>query len=101
TVIPCTPIDDSASRTSSSLNGLMIAVTSFIGFPWSECLADGKHDGALAGGLRLRSDTVEEAVELAGAAVALRVGIDVSRAEHPAAEVLGDPEFPVAVTGVG
>src|SRR5713101_7914135 len=30
TVIPCTPIADSASRTSSSLNGLMIAVTSFM-----------------------------------------------------------------------
>src|SRR5882762_2203977 len=30
TVIPCTPIADRASRTSSSLNGLMIAVTSFI-----------------------------------------------------------------------
>src|SRR3989454_1871779 len=30
TVIPCTPMADSASRTSSSLNGLMMAVTSFI-----------------------------------------------------------------------
>src|SRR5882672_8157401 len=30
TVMPCTPIADRASRTSSSLNGLMIAVTSFI-----------------------------------------------------------------------
>jgi hypothetical protein len=29
-VIPCTPIAESASRTSSSLNGLMIAVTSFM-----------------------------------------------------------------------
>src|SRR5258707_838734 len=33
TVIPCTPIADSASRTSSSLNGLMIAVTSFMSCP--------------------------------------------------------------------
>src|SRR5262245_3565707 len=33
--MPCTPIADSASRTSSSLNGLMIAVTSFMcEFPW-------------------------------------------------------------------
>src|SRR5262245_46973697 len=33
--MPCTPIAESASRTSSSLNGLMIAVTSFMcGFPW-------------------------------------------------------------------
>src|SRR5260221_6255862 len=30
TVIPCTPMPESASRTSSSLNGLMIAVTSFM-----------------------------------------------------------------------
>src|SRR5690242_20721054 len=30
--MPCTPIAESASRTSSSLNGLMIAATSFIGF---------------------------------------------------------------------
>src|SRR5512133_2643228 len=30
TVMPCTPIADSASRTSSSLNGLMMAVTSFM-----------------------------------------------------------------------
>src|ERR1700704_2617491 len=28
--MPCTPMADRASRTSSSLNGLMIAVTSFI-----------------------------------------------------------------------
>ncbi|MNO32995.1 hypothetical protein D3C76_230010 [compost metagenome] len=30
TVMPCTPISDSDSRTSSSLNGLMMAVTSFM-----------------------------------------------------------------------
>jgi hypothetical protein len=29
-VMPCTPMPESASRTSSSLNGLMMAVTSFI-----------------------------------------------------------------------
>jgi hypothetical protein len=33
TVIPCTPIAESASRTSSSLNGLMIAVDEFHGAP--------------------------------------------------------------------
>jgi hypothetical protein len=32
-VIPCTPIAESASRTSSSLNGLMMAVTSFMMSP--------------------------------------------------------------------
>jgi hypothetical protein len=31
-VMPCTPIVESASRTSSSLNGLMMAVTSFMEF---------------------------------------------------------------------
>src|SRR5512147_108903 len=30
TVMPCTPIAERASRTSSSLNGLMMAVTSFM-----------------------------------------------------------------------
>jgi hypothetical protein len=33
-VMPVTPIAESASRTSSSLKGLMIAVTSFIAAPW-------------------------------------------------------------------
>ena len=33
TVMPCTPTADRASRTSSSLNGLMMAVTSFISTP--------------------------------------------------------------------
>jgi hypothetical protein len=31
-VIPCTPISDNAVRTSSSLKGLIIAVTNFILF---------------------------------------------------------------------
>ncbi len=34
TVMPCTPSADSASRTSSSLKGLMMAVTSFIMLPF-------------------------------------------------------------------
>ena len=33
TVMPCTPMLDKASRTSSSLNGLMMAVTSFMCSP--------------------------------------------------------------------
>src|SRR5215471_19107661 len=33
TVIPCTPMAERASRTSSSLNGLMMAVTSFMALP--------------------------------------------------------------------
>jgi hypothetical protein len=31
--MPCTPMADSASRTSSNLNGLMMAVTSFMMAP--------------------------------------------------------------------
>src|SRR5690606_40980942 len=48
TVMPCTPIADRPSRTSSSLNGLMIAVISFMRVSRSEGLADRQHDGALA-----------------------------------------------------
>jgi hypothetical protein len=33
TVMPCTPMADRASRTSSSLNGLMMAVTNFMSVP--------------------------------------------------------------------
>src|SRR4030095_9935753 len=101
TVIPCTPIDESASRTSSSLKGLMIAVTSFIGVPWLERLADREHDRALAGVLRLTAAGIKEAVRLDGcAATAFRVGVYVRESEHPAAEVLGDAELPVVVARV-
>src|SRR3569832_352001 len=34
TVMPCTPMPERASRTSSSANGLMMAVTSFMCAPW-------------------------------------------------------------------
>jgi hypothetical protein len=34
--MPCTPMPESASRTSSSLKGLMMAVTSFMMLPWLE-----------------------------------------------------------------
>src|SRR5262249_42868428 len=89
-----------ASRTSSSLNGLMIAVTSFIGLPRLESLADRQHDRALAGVLGLSAAGVQEAVELTGAAITLRVGVDVSRAQDPAAEVLRHAELPVGVAAV-
>src|SRR6478672_3466867 len=78
----------------------MIAVTSFIGSPWSECLADGQYDRALARVLRLGAAGVEEAVELARAAVALGVGTDVGQAKHPPTEVLRDAELIVGVTAV-
>src|SRR5688572_17130239 len=83
TVMPCTPIADSASRTSSSLNGLMMAVTSFMVSPQlrggvctaaarsesSERLLDVGHELALPGvpaeaigvgqGLRVRARAVD------------------------------------------
>src|SRR4030095_1137183 len=81
--------------------GLMIAVTSFIGVPWLERLADREHDRALAGVLRLTAAGIEEAVRLDGcAATAFRVGVYVRESEHPAAEVLGDAELPVVVARV-
>src|SRR6267142_5958781 len=77
TVIPCTPIDDSASRTSSSLNGLMIAVTSFIGLPRLESLAHRQHHRRLPG-LTVALGPGEPVKLLLGG------GVDVGGAEHPA-----------------
>jgi hypothetical protein len=37
TVMPCTPMSDSASRTSSSLKGLMMAVICFMAVSDSGC----------------------------------------------------------------
>src|SRR5512145_1849928 len=67
TVMPCTPTADSASRTSSSLNGLMMAVTSFMEGPCvrSEGFGHRHDDAGLArafGQIRF-----EEQVLLAGA----------------------------------
>src|SRR5689334_23466547 len=42
--MPCTPIAERASRTSSSLKGLMMAVTSFMnGFWWASELVERLH----------------------------------------------------------
>src|SRR6185295_14117913 len=108
TVIPCTPIADSASRTSSSLNGLMIAVTSFTRVSLEkapdlatrrpscldlERLADGQDYCAGTGIL----------VPLGAARVVpvvLGVGVDVRGAENPAAHVVRDAELPVVVVEV-
>src|SRR5512137_624014 len=68
TVMPCTPTADSASRTSSSLNGLMIAVISFMDVGSRECkserLADRDDHAALAGAVRVLGH--REPVLLAG-----------------------------------
>src|SRR5688500_17379654 len=103
TVMPCTPIADSASRTSSSLNGLMIALTSFIRVS-SESLGDRQDDGCLAGvsrpGAGDRSGKgIRETIELTGRAVPFRIRIDIGGAEYPAADVLGNAHFPIFVVG--
>src|SRR5689334_3201698 len=105
--MPCTPMPDSASRTSSSLNGLMMAVTSFMRFPLSEGLADREHENAPARVLELAPGTgrqlVGEAIEarIGDVAAALRGSVDVRGAEDPARDVLGDPDFPIGVIAVG
>src|SRR5437762_2985252 len=109
--MPCTPIAESASRTSSSLKGLMIAVTSFMrvssgrrmgGRPvGSERFSDRKDDGVAAGISDAGTARVGEAIDLSSSAVALRVGSDIRGAEHPAAHVLRHAELPVVVVAVG
>src|SRR6266850_317220 len=113
TVIPCTPIVDSASRTSSSLNGLMIAVTSFILFSWSrravpagpkalsERLADRKQQGCFPGVFRLRVAGIAKAIELCRRrALTFRVRVQIRGTKHPAVDVFRHADFPIGVVGV-
>src|SRR5436853_4963401 len=113
--MPCTPIAESASRTSSSLKGLMIAVTSFMRVSVgrrsraarlaSESFADRKYDRVASGVLALAVETerrVGEAIrrrEPVEWAVPLRIRPDIARAEHPAADVLRYAHFVVRVVG--
>src|SRR5690606_26421367 len=93
TVIPCTPIAESASRTSSSLNGLMMALTIFICAPPSERPADRQHERAVAGLLAVR-----RVPGLAGGVPALRrVAANQGRAEHPAMHVVAEADLVVGV----
>src|SRR5512138_3022278 len=88
--MPCTPMADSASRTSSSLNGLMMAVTSFMVSSLSERLLHEHRSGRLA-------DVA------AGKRVSRILGrrIGVIRAEIPAAGGrVGDADLPVGVVEV-
>src|SRR3990167_109655 len=79
TVIPCTPIAESASRTSSSLNGLMMAVTSFMSA--SEGFAHRQHHDAAPGVFQLGAGTcrqlVGEAVKTRIDSVAAALGVGV------------------------
>src|SRR5258706_2406747 len=104
--MPCTPMLESASRTSSSLNGLMMAVTSFMRSPVSESFADRKHDDAASGVLELRArargQLVGEAVEarVGHVAAAHGAGVEIGGAEHPVCNVLGDADLSVGVVAV-
>src|SRR5262245_40533746 len=92
--MPWTPIALSASRTSSSLNGLTIAVTIFMALlllgGLSEALAHRQHERAACNVL------VVDRRRPAGEAA---VGVDVGRAERPALEVIGDADLPVGDRG--
>src|SRR5689334_21421026 len=105
--MPCTPMPESASRTSSSLNGLMMAMTSFMRSP-SEGLAHRQDERAAASVLGLGAERavavlrVREAIEAhVAAASALGAGVDVGKPEHPARDVLGDADLPVGVVALG
>src|SRR5258707_11257722 len=97
TVMPCTPIAERASRTSSSLNGLMIAVTSFI-FS-SPFYRAGKRARPRGGSERIR-DEGDEAILAPVLALhrvprAFGVGpLHVGTRVEAAAEVVGGPQLP-------
>src|SRR5204862_7751098 len=94
--MPCTPIAERASRTSSSLNGLMIAVTSFI-FP---LLWRGRRRPLVRAVLERVAHEGDQpplvpVLALDGVELLLRVRILVVRAGVEAgAEVVGGAELP-------
>src|SRR5215510_1002787 len=112
TVMPCTPMADNASRTSSSLNGLMMAVTSFMKNPlalsWRaeprrtryprtplERLADRQHQTGRAGLADLRSGTAALVARVP--VLLVGVGADDARAEQPSREVVDRADLEVEV----
>src|SRR5688572_31105624 len=88
--MPCTPIAESASRTSSSLNGLMIAVTSFMSFSSSEAVRDERDQALLAPVLAFEG--VERALRIG--ALHVRAGVEAL------AEVVGGTQLPHRVREV-
>src|SRR6187431_2202657 len=93
TVMPCTPMAERASRTSSSLNGLMMAVTSFMFSPGT-CALERPGDEA---------DRASPApvLVLVGEVHGIGVGVLVVAADRPAiAEVVGGAELPHGVVVV-
>src|SRR5256885_16410271 len=104
--MPCTPIAESASRTSSSLKGLMIAVTSFMRVSIgrrsraarlaSEGFADRQDDRGATGVLELREARVTKAIRRLDRiewAAAFCISADIRRTDDPSAQILGDAEL--------
>src|SRR6478736_5214769 len=85
--MPCTPIAESASRTSSSLNGLMIAVTSFMFSPVcaerSERIGDEGHEPVLRPVLDVEPLPRDAGVLLVG----VRLRVEAARARVLVAQV--------------
>src|SRR5574343_1359026 len=121
TVMPCTPMAESASRTSSSLNGLMMAVTNFMigSSPFRlkfaiprrrrpvyrrgmiQVLLEGfgnGQDGDATPGILGLGAAVGEAVKLARTTTAIGVGVDIGQAEDVTGDILGHAKLPVGVT---
>src|ERR1700684_4270859 len=87
--MPCTPTAERASRTSSSLNGLMIAMISFMSSPFpldrkSERHADRADNAGLAGILAGRRDEGP-------------VGVDILNAEGERLPCQGRAQVPVGI----
>src|SRR5438132_3446210 len=93
--MPCTPIADKASRTSSSLNGLMIAVTSFMVSLRSERVRHEADEARLAPVLAL--DGVEIVVRVGALEIGARVE---AAAEVPRRATLPHGVRELAVVGI-
>src|SRR5687768_13164510 len=92
--MPCTPMAESASRTSSSLNGLMIAVTSFMSSPLARCASERIADEADQPALGPFLPQEREVLRVG-------VGVLVVPARSPAvADVVGGAELPDGVVEV-
>src|SRR3982751_4829312 len=95
TVMPCTPMPESDSRTSSSLKGLMMAVTSFMLAPWE---GRGSEVVRVLGPKHRRR--LAQVLAVDRARVRVRVGVDVGeRGAEAVAEVLAEGDRPVGIGG--
>src|SRR3989338_8272270 len=90
TVMPCTPIPDSASRTSSSLNGLIMAVTSFMSSPLPQLLSRVISETFLDGQDQAILGKVTGARTRQGVGSAQAAGTHHGQAHHQAVDILVD-----------